>query len=291
MQPSDDQRTTEWASQPGARYARAADAPAVSVTNARPWPIAVAATLTMLVLILAVDNSSLSDSIDRHALESNGFFSRVLVALTAFRWDLGRLSPDPAHLYLGQLLSDVTVLVLVLLLVAVVTRGRGSFWQVFVATWAAVIAAGQVGTYVRSAVIDSNQLLPGENDRPTTIFFSAYSPGAVTLFASLAFGLVVALVAGSVGVRTRRTEVLSAPAAPAAGAPETSARREPWSAPPAGAPGPATNPTPWTKDSPTDYDDRTTQLPPVEQRGRHGADDGEQHTTELPPVDDDRPPR
>ncbi len=294
MQPSDDQRTTERAPQSGGRYARPGYAPAppaVSVTNARPWLIALAAMGTMLVLILAVDNTSLSDSIDRHALESNGFFSRVLVALTAFRWDLGRLSPDPAHLYLGQLLADIAVLILVLLLVAVVTRGRGTFWQVFMATWVAVVAAGQVGTYVRSAVIDSSQLVPGENDRPTTIFFSAYSPGAVTLFASLVFGLVVALVAGVVGVRTRRTEVVSAPAV---AAPETSggpARREPWSAPPAAVPGPVSNPSPWTRDSAPDDAERTTQLPPVEQLSRHAYDDGEQHTTELPPIDDDRPPR
>jgi hypothetical protein len=298
MQPSDDQRRTEWAPQSTGGYARPSYAPAppaMSVTNARPWPIALAATATMLVLILAVDNSSLSDKIARHALDSNGFFSRALVALTAFRWDLGRLSPDPDRLYLGQLLADIAVLVLVLLLVAVVTRGRGSFWQVFVASWLAVIVASQIGTYVRSSVVKSDQVVAAGGDRPTVIFFSVYSPGAVTLFASIAFGLVVALVAGFVGVRTRRVEVVSAPAEPtgAAAAPEAGeapARREPWSAPPAAVPGPVSNPSPWTSDS-SDADDRTTQLPPVEQRPQHGFDDGEQHTTQLPPVDDDRPPR
>jgi hypothetical protein len=256
------------------------------------------ATATMLVLILAVDNSALTDRIDRHAFTSNGFFSRALVALTAFRWDLGQLSPDPQRVYVGQLVADITILVLVLLLVAAVARGFGSFGHVFIATWVAVIVACQVGTYARSAIVQSGQITAGENDRPTVIFFSAYSPGSVTLFASIVFGVVAALVAGFVGVRTRRTEVLGAPAAGSAAeaaaagvAAEEPGRREAWTAPPA-APGPVSNPSPWsTAGSDDDGDDRTTQLPPVEQRPRHAIDDGEQHTVQLPPADDDRPPR
>jgi hypothetical protein len=296
MQPSSDQGSSRWAAAPTGAYARPGYAPAppaVSVTSARPVPIGLAAMATMLLLMLAVDNSAVTDSIDRHAFGSDNFFSRVLVALTAFRWDLGRLSPDPQRIYLGQLLADIVILLLVLLLVVAVTRGRGSFGHVFIATWVAVIAASQIGTYVRSAIVQSGQITAGENDRPTVIFFSAYSPGAVTLFASIVFGFVVALVAGFIGVRTRRTEVLTGGEAPA--------RREPWSAPPPagagsappaapgspppGAPGPVSDPSPW---SAADSDEgQTTQLPPVEQRPRHAFDDGEQHTIQLPPADDD----
>ena len=174
--------------------------PSVSVTNSRPWLIGLSAMATMLVLFLAIDNAAVSDKVVRHSLDSNGFFTRALVALTTFRWDLGRLSPDPGHLYLGQLLADLAVLVLVLLLVAAVTKGRGTFGQIFFGTWAATVTAGMIGTYVRPMVVSNEPSVPGANDRPTTIFFSVYSPGAATLFASALFGLAVALVAGLVGV-------------------------------------------------------------------------------------------
>jgi hypothetical protein len=297
MQPSNDQQQGGgWPPPGGGTYARptfVSAPPAVSTTRARPWLIGLAAMSTVLVLILAIDNSTVASKVQEHTVNSSTFVDRALFALTNFRWDLGRLSNDFAHIYLAALMTDIAIVVLVFLFVTAVTRGRGSFGHVFAGTWIAVIAAAMVAGYVRPLVLDIGKLAPQSQGKATNIFFSVYSPSANTLFAAIVFGLVAALVAGLVGVASRRTDVITAPPvrgvvdAPVGDEP-TPATREPWSAPPAAAPGPITNPSPWSTDSPPESgvdSDRTTQLPAL---GDRTPSDGEQHTTELPRTEDDR---
>ena len=283
---------------PGSGYAGrpgyAPPPPAVAVTRSRPWLIALAATGTLLVLIVAVGNPTVTRKIYEHAAQSQGFGTRVLQSFTAYGWDLSP-AHDPDRLVLAGVIADVVVLALTLLLVALVTRGRGSFWQVFGATWLAVVVATMVGGYVRPLVLRSDFYAQGRS-KAEFVFFSQFSPGPGPLFAALVFGLVAALVAALIAVRTRRTEVIEAPIASPAPVPDDTPppRREAWTAPPAAVPGPMANPSPWTKDSedrtisfdkPADDDaQQTRQLPTI--------GDNAQHTTAMPrvePGENDRP--
>jgi hypothetical protein len=274
-------------------YARppyAPEPPAVSVTRARPWLVGLAATGTMLVIILALGNPPTTRALLRHSL--GGFGSRVLQSLSSFVWNFSQLD-DPQHFYRANLVFDVVVLVLVLLLVTALAVGTGSFWRTFLSSWVAVIVAVLLAGYVRAALIDPLGTVPGGGIGETT-FFSQYSPGPVLLFAAILAGVVAAVVAALVAVTTRKREVVTAPApfpeatrdddtsspttrtteatqtTPATQATQSAPaeRREPWSAPPAaGVPGPVTEPSPW---STTDEDDRTRALPPVEDEPRSG---------------------
>jgi hypothetical protein len=259
------------------------------VTKARPWLIAAAATATMLVIIIAVDNPSVTRSIFEHNADAHGFGSRVLQSFTAYNWDVTKLTNDTGHFYLASLLTDIATLVLLFLLVAAVTIGRGSFLQVFVGTWVCVIVATMLAAYIRPAVLSSNYLGTTGTGKAETVFFSSFSPGPLPLFVSIVFGFVVALVAAFVGMLTRRDVAVVEPTAPATtvGPDATSepVRREPWTAPPAtrtqAAP-PAGERPPWA-DRPNADEEHTTAMPAVDEPGTSG----DQHTRQLPPVEDD----
>jgi hypothetical protein len=269
MQPRGDQ--PQFAGPPG----YAGPVPAVAVTRSRPWLVALAATGTLFVLILAVGNPTVTRKIFQHAAQSQGFGTRALQSFTTFGWDLSP-AHDVDHLILAGVLADVAVLVVTLLLVALVTRGRGSFWQVFAASWTAVVVAVMIGAYVRPLLINSSTFAQGRS-KAEFVFFSQFSPGAGELFAGLVAGLVVALVAALVALATRRTEMIEAHSPSAASVPGDAApRREAWTAPPAPVPGRMANPSPWTGES----DDRTMSF------DRPIGDDAQQ-TRQLPSVGDD----
>lgn len=236
------------------------------VTKARSWLIAGAATAAMFVIILAVGNPSVTRSIVEHNADGHGFGSRALQSFTDYGWDVTKLGNDTGRFYLAGVLTDVAVLVLLFLLVAVLTAGRGSFLQIFFATWVSVIVATMIAGYLRPAVLDNRYLGTAGDSKAETVFFSSFSPGALPLFVSIVFGVVVALVAAIVGVTTRRHEPITGSDAPAAASPE----RQPWAAKTA-----------------TGDDERTTQMPAVDQPGGASASPGSQHTVQLPPVEDE----
>jgi hypothetical protein len=263
--------------------------PAVSIQKSRPGLIGLAAAATMLILIGAIGNPPATRSlIDNADLET--FSGRLRASLSTFSWHLTDLGNDFGHLFLANVLMDVAVVLLVFAFVVVVTSGSGSFWRTFLGTWIAVIAASVIGGYVRSSVVDEKFADPTLHSKAEAIFFSVSSPGATLVFAGLAFGVFVAIVAGVVAIATRRDEVVSAdrpyaPYPPPAVAESDSpaqtgpTNREPWSAPPA-APGPV-------EDEHEDDTDRTTQLPAVGSSA-HTGDDDDDHTRQLPPVEHDR---
>ncbi len=280
--------------------------PVVSIQKSRPGLIGLAAAATMLILIGVIGNPPATRSlIDNADLET--FSGRLRASLSTFSWHLTDLGNDFGHLFLANVLMDVAVVLLVFAFVVVVTSGSGSFWRTFLATWIAVIAASVIGGYVRSSVVDEKFADPTLHSKAEAIFFSVSSPGATLVFAGLAFGVLVGIVAGVVAIATRRNEVVtpgrpSAPyPLPAGDGSELPAQpgptnREPWSAPPA-APGPVANPSPWSTD-PSEPEnqadderdneaDRTTQLPAVGSSA-HTGDEGDDHTRQLPPVDHDR---
>ncbi len=279
-----------------------------SITRARPWWVALAAAATMLVLIGALDNPSVTRSLlDNFDIESFG--GRLRASISTFSWDFSRLSNDFGRLYLANVLMDVAIIVLVFLLVAVISAGSGSFGRTFLGTWTAVLAACVVGGYVRSAVVDPKFADPNTHGKATAIFFSVSSPGASLLFAAILFGLVAALVAAVVAVATRRHEVVTTPApyspgySPAPYSPAPSGRepseREPWSAPPAAVPGPVATPSPWSDEAPApdsgrdtgDTDGADNRDADTHDADTHDADthDADTHdadrTTQLPAVD------
>ena len=293
----------------------APEPPALSVTRARPWLIGLAASATMLVFIVAIGNPPVTRAVFRHAVSSD-FGSRALQSLAYFAWDFGRLGDD-MHLGWADLIFDLAVLALVLLLVAALSAGTGSFWRTFLAVWVSVIVAVLLCGYVRAAIIDPMGSAPG-NSKAEVIFFSQYSPGPLLLFVAMLYGLVAALVAALVAVLTRRNVVVTAdrPSAYAPTAePEPAAaqhQRVPWSAPPAAVPGPVGDPSPWSKTDAGAADDRTTQLPAVGTSGQTSGqtagqtaeqpagqtagqpeptEDAAEHTRALPRIDDDDRPQ
>lgn len=268
----------------------APEPPAVSLTKARPWLVGLAASATMLVLIVAIGNPPVTRTILRHAFNA-GFGSRVFQSLSSFAWNFSSPSDD-MHVYLANLIADIAVLLLVLLFVAALSSGSGSFWRTFLAVWVSVIAAVTLSGYVRAAIINPMGSAP-DNNKAEEIFFSQYSTGPGQLFAALIFGVIAAIVAALVGVLTRRHQVVTAdrpavsPTPLAEPQPPAAAqKREPWAAPPVAVPGPVADPSPWSTTG--DYDDdHTTQLPAV--NDTHDYDDGAEHTRALPRVEDDRP--
>ena len=183
--------------------------PAVSIQKSRPGLIGLAAAATMLILIGAIGNPPATRSlIDNADLET--FSGRLRASLSTFSWHLTDLGNDFGHLFLANVLMDVAVVLLVFAFVVVVTSGSGSFWRTFLGTWIAVIAASVIGGYVRSSVVDEKFADPTLHSKAEAIFFSVSSPGATLVFAGLAFGVFVAIVAGVVAIATRRDEVVTA---------------------------------------------------------------------------------
>jgi hypothetical protein len=263
---------------------------AATVTTARPWWIASSAFLTLLVLIAAFGNQWVTDAINRHT-STQRFGDNLVNSVRTYQW---RFNPpkggDVGRFWVGSLVLVGTALILTLLLVAVVCRGRGGFWQSFFAAWLSVVFATLVAAYVRGAVIDTNQLgLPPElSSKPNAIFFSPASPGPYTIAAGVGFGFLVGLIAGLTAVLSRRTEEVAAAETstfgtgfPMAGQPG----EEPGTSRP--VPGPTSSPSPWSSDPRQSgsyggepYAGERTQMLPNVGRQRGAGEGGA--TTQLP---------
>jgi hypothetical protein len=264
--------------------------PAATITTARPWLIAISAFLTLLVLIAAFGNQWVTDAINRHT-NTQRFGDNLVNSVRTYQW---RFNPpkggDFGRFWVGSLVLVGTALILTLLLVAIVSRGRGGFWQSFFGAWLSVVFATLVAAYVRDAVIDTNQLglPPPLNSKPNAIFFSPASPGPYAIAAGVGFGFVVGPIAGLTAVLTRRTEVVAAPETSTFDAPYPMARQpseEPRTSGP--VPGPTSGPSPGSSGAPHPGSygsepyggERTRMLPNVghQRSGREGG-----ATTQLP---------
>ena len=280
--------------------------PGPMVTRGRPWIVALVAFLTLLVLIAALGNQWVTDSIRRHA-NGDTFIDHIVTAITTYQW---RFSPrgghDVARVWVSDFALIGTVLILTFLLVGTVCRGKGGFAQAFFASWMTVLAGTLIGGYVKAAVVDRSLLLRSiSHDTGNAIFFSPLSPGTSEIVGGLEFGFLVAVVAGVAAVLARRREPLSA-AAPAV-EPAPYATPAPYPTPvPYGAqapyaaqpqerygeaqPGPAPVPaSPWSYDDRSDAEqqpEHTAVLPPVEQPRGEGESEA-QATTQLPRTESD----
>jgi hypothetical protein len=272
--PSD---TGNWAAP---SYASAASG--ATVTKARPWLTAIVSFVTLLILIAALGNQWVTDSIARHA-NAGTFGDHLAHSVNQYAWRFSAPSGgDLGHVWVGNLANVGAVLILTLLLVPVVCRGKGGFWQAFFGAWFTVVVATLLGTYARAAVVDMSKL-PGYagQGKPDQVLFSSISPGAATAFVALAFGLVVGLAAGVTAVMTRRTEVIAPQPVPTFGAPWTRDDEpdQSWQAAPAPLPGPTVSPSPWSGSD----TDRTPDAGGAPERP--AADDSGEHTAVLPAVD------
>jgi hypothetical protein len=273
-------------SAPWAGPAFAPAVPAATVKKGRPWLVAIVSFLTLLVLIAGLGNQWVTDAIFKH-VSGRSFIDGATRAVTTYQW---RFSPrgnrDIGHIWLGSLCLVATALVLTLLIVALVCRGPGGFGQAFVGAWMAVFTATQLGTYVRAAVIDANQLIGSSaGSKANVIFFSSLSPNAAQIAAGLGFGFVVGLVAGITAVLGRHNEVISPGVPPGYGAPAFGA------GPP--VPGPIASPSPWsTSDEASNTQTGTSEpqhtavLPSIDEPTRASSTQPDnEHTTQLPRTD------
>ncbi len=279
--------------------------PVAQVRAARPWWVAFSAFLMLLVLIAGLGNQWVSEAITRHIQRQRQFEEYAVRSDLTYTW---RFTPSGSgsiadRLWGAHLALIGTALVLTFLLVAVLARGSGGFWQSLVAAWVAVVTSTLVGLYVFAAVFNTDAFADQFGGRAQSIFFAGY-PGAA-LFAALGYGLVVGLVAGLVAVIARRTELVPARPlgpqqhpgggfAPPGGPP-------PWGTPPPGGPPPGGPqpggpppwgaPPPWSGGSGSGRDQPTTSYEPVAQpmRDQPMPDQpmGGQPTTELPRADGD----
>jgi hypothetical protein len=249
----------------------------VTVRRTRSWAVALAAAVTALILMAAIGNTSVTDTLNRNA-RGNSFKDGVLLSLTTVQWRFGAASGDHSRIWLGQLLGDLAAIVLIFLLVWIVANGRGSFWQAFFGAWACAVGALMVATYVNTAVVNTS----GSNASKAVVVFFAQNSATSTfaLFGALVYGFVIALVAGLVAMATStRTEMVDASAAPAPSSgyyPSPQDQRESAGYPP--GPGPAASSAPWSGSRP-DGDHPTEALPRTEDQDR-----SPHQTAVLPPV-------
>src|SRR5579875_3378612 len=241
----------------------AAQQPVATVTRARPWLTALIAFISMLVIVAAAGNQWVTDAVGRHTqADTLGNNLAQLVYSYAWRFNAPHGS-DIDHFWVAGLAAAGTVLVLTLLLVAIVARGFGRFWQTLFATWFVVVVATEVAAYVRAAIIDESKLLPAGEGKAQAVLFSSYSPGAREVLAGLVAGLIVGLIAGITAVASRHDVEL--PADTTAPEPLTGPWRqeEPYQTPPPAT----TNPSPWTGEQRTpeasDQPHNTAVLPNV----------------------------
>jgi hypothetical protein len=277
----------------------------VTVRRTRSWAVAVAAFLAGLVLMAAIGNPSVTDTIRKH-ITGHSFKDGVLFSVNSVQWRFGAGTGDTTRIWVQHLVNDIATLVLIFLLVWIVANARGGFWQAFFGTWACAVASFMVATYAGTAVLNQSD---EQSSKAVLVFFGPTTSPATTLFGALMYGFVIALVAGLVAVTSRKREVMIDATAETAPAPGhyLSAQQQPQDSagyPP--APGPVATPSPWSgSGGPGDGDHPTESLPRTEEqdRGPHptavlpsveGTDqptgstspaepqDGEQHTTQLP---------
>ena len=249
----------------------------VTVRRTRSWAVALAAAVTALILMAAIGNTSVTDTLTRNA-KGHSFKDGVLLSLTTVQWRFGAASGDHSRIWLGQLLGDLAAIVLIFLLVWIVANGRGSFWQAFFGAWACAVGALMVATYVNTAVVNTS----GSNASKAVVVFFAQDTATSTfaLFGALVYGFVIALVAGLVALATStRAEMVDASAAPAQSTeyyPSPQDQREGAGYPP--GPAPAASSSAWSG-SRTDGDHPTEALPRTEDQDR-----SPHQTAVLPPV-------
>ena len=234
----------------------------IVLTRARPWRVAAAALLTLLVLVAALSNQWVADRITADATDGRSFLDNLGHALITYAWRTAPPAHDQTHLWAASWAFLGTALLLTLLLVAAVARGDGGFGQAFLGSWSAVVAATTVACLVRALVADSaasGGTRPGD---PNAVFVAPLTVRPTDLVGALGYGFLVALVAGLTAVLSRRRQLFRAP--PAVTAPVEEAA--PWpDRPPAPEPAPA-----WEAEG--RRPDDTAVLPPVGPRRGAGPD-------------------
>ena len=192
----------------GPRRAAASAAEGATITKARPWLTALVSFVILLILIAALGNQWVTDSVARHA--NAGTFGdhlahSVNVYAVAVQPAIGRrhrpfLGGEPgqhrhrpdadAAARRGGLPRQGRLLAIA---VRRLVHGRG----------------GHPARRLRARRASSTRAQLGNagQGKAEQILFSSLSPGPATAFAGLASGLVVGLAAGITAVLSRRTEV------------------------------------------------------------------------------------
>lgn len=270
----------------------------VVVHRTRSWAVALAAFLTGLAIIGALGNPPVTRAITRHITPNHTFKDGVLASLTSVQWRFGAGQGDTIREWAAHLVANGAFLVLLFLLVWIVARARGGFWQAFFGTWACAVAAAMVASYAGVAELNTTALeRAGNTSKLYFVFFGPLTAGTTTLFGALMFGFVIALVAGLVAVASRKREVLveagpNGELPPQSFFPPPQQPHDTAGYPP--VPGPVAAPSPWSGrgegDYPTEAMPRTEGqdhapqptdvLPPMTKR------EDEQHTTQLPRTDE-----
>jgi hypothetical protein len=259
------------------------------MSRSRPAVIALVATAVQVVLVAALGNPSVSESLGRRAAKSSPAGRDALLALITFAWptDRGTLS---AGAYAGVYVGIAVLLVLTYVLVYALARGVPTAGQVLLGTWLAVLGASVAAVIVRAAFVPS----PDDEGLDRVLFGSV--TGGTVLYA-LAAGLLAGVFATLIHVATRRpaegqpqawqagppvpaaaTPYGYWPAAPAAAEAE---QRTEWlpTAPEARAPEGSTQPLP-APPAGTGSEQPTTQLP-------SRAPVWAAETSQLPPLPDE----
>jgi hypothetical protein len=198
--------------------------PRAPAGTARTGVLVFAAVVTQIVIIGAACNQWVTERIGNQILRSalnNGSptvrdFKQSLIA---FNWRYAPRSFDHQHIWLGQILMILTLLVVSAAVISLVTRGPITFGRAFVGSWAAVVFATVLASYVRGLVNEGNT---SSSPRITKALFEQAGQNTPTIFAGVVLGLATGLIVGAVAVQTRR------PATPERAA---EAGEEPYSAP------------------------------------------------------------
>jgi hypothetical protein len=188
-------------------------APAGSVPTgprrARVGLIAFTAFLIELVIIAAGFNQAVTKHLvsyyDNH--NDNSFVTSMVQAGLSLSWRLTPQHGDSSHIWLSELVGDVSILVLTVLLVVAVVRGAITWGRAFFGIWMIVI----VSTCLASipALLVTEHQAPAGVDKATYAVFGG--PNGYVFFVGAALGLVVALITSIVAVATRRPGEALAP--------------------------------------------------------------------------------
>lgn len=180
--------------------------------TARTGSIVFVAVLVEIVVIGAACNQwmtqRIANSIIRSYISGGSDGARYFKAtLINYNWRFAPRADDHVHAWLSQVLMILTVLVVSALLIAAVVRGPVTFGRAFVGCWLAVVAATMVGSWVRGLVRDQS----GNQSRITKAAFGDLGPNGTTFLAGVLLGLVVALVAATFAMASRRPVRAAAP--------------------------------------------------------------------------------
>lgn len=173
------------------------------------------AAITELVIVAAAGNQWVFDHLVKNAADNERLRDHELkVTLTSLPW---RLTPPKGQhtIWLGQLLTDIGLIVVVFLLVwayAAAMRLPRSFFAVLLGVWGIVLAMTQVAVIVRSLIVYGSVFGASRDpDDLGRIWYSVFrAPTAETMLLGAASGLLVALVAGLVAAITNRRAAAAA---------------------------------------------------------------------------------